>query len=353
MMAAVSTQTTQTTHKMHSYSRDRTKDFQSLIALAKQRRPAGDAANGTSGQPTTSTASTSGLSAAHPSSTAQQQSEFSKRASAIGLGIHSTSQKLKKLTQLAKRTSMFDDPAQEIHDLSTIVKQDIQALNQAITDLQTFLGGVGNKQSADHSNTVVETLRNRLKDATKEFKTVLELRTDNLKVHEERKSLFDSRGSSNRMAVPPGLQPGASFLPQRGGIGAGMGGGGIGTGVGTDVGKGPSGQGIFQIQQQDQALLQSTQQDAYLTSRQDALQDVESTIVELGNIFQQLSHMVHEQGEMAVRIDENMDETFAQVEAGQGELLKYLNTMSGNRWLMLKVFGLIMALLVFFLMFVA
>ena len=324
-----------------SYTRDRTKDFQSLIALAKQLRPAGDATvNGTA----STSASASAPASAGPASTAQQQSEFSKRASSIGIGIHSTSQKLQKLTQLAKRTSMFDDPAQEIHELSTIVKLDIQALNQGITDLQTFLGGVGNKQSADHSNTVVETLRNRLKDATKQFKNVLELRTDNLKVHEERKSLFDSGRASSTNRMPPGLQPGASFLPQRGGIG-GMG------NVGTSVG--PSGQGIFQNQQQDQALMQSNQQDAYLTSRQDALQDVESTIVELGNIFQQLSHMVHEQGEMAVRIDENVDETFAQVEAGQAQLLKYLNTMSGNRWLMLKVFGLIMGLLVFFLMFIA
>ncbi len=330
-----------------SYARDRTKEFQSLIALAKQRRPSPDAAGPAVNltQP-----STSGL--GQPASATQQQSEFSKRASAIGLGIHSTSQKLQKLTQLAKRTSMFDDPTQEIHDLSSIVKHDIQALNQGITDLQTFLGGVGNKQSARHSSTVVETLRNRLKDATKEFKNVLELRTDNLKVHEERKSLFDSsNGSSSslqRMGVPPGLQPGASFLPRRGGVGGGMGGIDV-----NGAGFGANGQGIFQNQQQDQALLQQNTQDAYLTSRQDALQGVESTIVELGNIFQQLSHMVHEQGEMAVRIDENMDETFTQVEAGQAQLLKYLNTMSGNRWLMLKVFGLVMAMLVFFLMFVA
>jgi syntaxin 5 len=336
-----------------SYTRDRTKEFHSLIALAKQRRPSPDAAgpagNGT--QP-----STSGL--GQPASAVQQQSEFSKRASAIGIGIHSTSQKLQKLTQLAKRTSMFDDPTQEIHDLSSIVKHDIQALNQGITDLQTFLGGVGNKQSARHSSTVVETLRNRLKDATKEFKNVLELRTDNLKVHEERKSLFDSSSGSSsslqRMGMPPGLQPGASFLPRRGGVGGGMGGGMGGIDVnGAGVGVGASGQGIFQNQQQDQALLQQNTQDAYLTSRQDALQGVESTILELGNIFQQLSHMVHEQGEMAVRIDENMDETFTQVEAGQAQLLKYLNTMSGNRWLMLKVFGLVAAMLVFFLMFIA
>jgi len=54
------------------------------------------------------------------------QSEFARRAAQIGLGIHSTSQKLQKLAQLARRTSMFDDPAEEINELSTVVKQDIQ-----------------------------------------------------------------------------------------------------------------------------------------------------------------------------------------------------------------------------------
>jgi syntaxin 5 len=312
--------------------RDRTKEFQQLVTV-KQRQQV-PSSNGQSQHerpshedPTSTAYSRSnGSSTISGSTTPHQQSEFAKRASSIGLGIHSTSQKLQKLTQLAKRTSMFDDPAQEINELATMVKQDIHALNQGITDLQTFLGGSGNKQSADHSNNVVETLRNRLKDTTKEFKDVLTLRTDNLKVHEERKSLFVSSKSQTQMFP----QPGASFLPQS-----------------TRHSHGD------QQQQQQQSQMLHTQQDTYLTSRQDALQDVESTIVELGNIFQQLSHMVHEQGEMAVRIDENIDETFTQVEAGQAQLLKYLNTISGNRWLMLKVFGLIVACLMFFLLFIA
>lgn len=65
--------------------------------------------------------------AAGPSSAAgAPQSEFARRAANIGLGIHSTSQKLQKLAQLARRTSMFDDPAEEINELATVVKQDIQ-----------------------------------------------------------------------------------------------------------------------------------------------------------------------------------------------------------------------------------
>lgn len=316
--------------------RDRTKDFHQLVT-AKQQQAASTSQNQqqrvTQSNQTSSLGNTNGsatFTGNKASSQQVQQSEFARRASSIGLGIHSTSQKLQKLTQLAKRTSMFDDPAQEINELATLVKQDIHALNQGITDLQTFLGGVGNKQSADHSNNVVETLRNRLKDTTKEFKDVLTLRTDNLKIHEERKSLFVSSNSQKQLFP----QPGASFLPQSS--------------------RHSHGSQVEQPhQQQEQYQMLSTQQDTYLASRQDALQDVESTIIELGNIFQQLSHMVHEQGEMAVRIDENIDETFTQVEAGQAQLLKYLNTISGNRWLMLKVFGLIMACLMFFLMFIA
>ena len=41
-------------------------------------------------------------------------------------------------------------------------------------------------------------------------------------------------------------------------------------------------------------------QDTYLASRAQALHQVESTIVELGTIFQQLAHMVSSMGVLAV-----------------------------------------------------
>ena len=105
-------------------------------------------------------------------------------------------------------------------------------------------------------------------------------------------------------------------------------------------------------QQQSQALI-AAPQDTYLSSRAEALQQVESTIVELGGMFQQLAHMVAEQGEMATRIDENVGDSLAAVDAGQAQLLKYLNTVSSNRWLIVKVFAVLMAFLAFFIVFVA
>lgn len=44
-------------------------------------------------------------------------------------------------------------------------------------------------------------------------------------------------------------------------------------------------------------------QDSYIQSRADTMQNIESTIVELGSIFQQLAHMVKEQEETIQRWD--------------------------------------------------
>jgi syntaxin 5 len=121
------------------------------------------------------------------SSALQQQSEFAKRAARIGQGIAGTSGNLLKLSQLAKRTGKFDDPAVEIANLSAVIKQDIQALNVALVDLQNLSaasarggggsgsGGAAGKQSASHSTTVVDSLRLRLKDTTKDFQNVLQV----------------------------------------------------------------------------------------------------------------------------------------------------------------------------------
>lgn len=63
--------------------------------------------------------------------------------------------------------------------------------------------------------------------------------------------------------------------------------------------------------------------------------------------------MVSEQGELAVRIDENVNESVANVDNAQTQLLKYMNSISSNRWLIMKIFGVLISFLVFFVVFVA
>lgn len=60
-----------------------------------------------------------------------------------------------------------------------------------------------------------------------------------------------------------------------------------------------SSQPLIQHQQQQQQMV--PMQDSYMQRRAEALQNVESTIHELSNIFTQLATMVSQQGELAIR----------------------------------------------------
>ncbi len=84
---------------------------------------------------------------------------------------------------VAKRTSMFENPAVEIQQLMSVIKQDITALSAAISDLQV-LGATQNervkssKHSAEHLTMIVDTLKNRLMTMTKDFKDILTFHTE-------------------------------------------------------------------------------------------------------------------------------------------------------------------------------
>ncbi|KAK1264691.1 Syntaxin-32 [Acorus gramineus] len=304
--------------------RDRTQEF---LAVAEGVRKSFSSESSGS-----TTAAAVGISGSR--SAVSVQSEFNRKASKIGLGIHQTSQKLAKLAKLAKKPSVFNDPTMEIQELTAVIKQDITALNSAVVDLQLLCNkqnesGSISKDTTHHSTTVVDNLKNRLMSATKEFKEVLTMRTENMKVHENRRHLFSKTPSKD--ATNP-------FIRQRPLVSRASG----------DTSSAPPPPWAHDSPSSSQLFPRT-----YMQSRAEALQNVESTIHELSNIFTQLATMVSEQGEHAIRIDENMGDTLANVEGAQGALLKYLNGISSNRWLMIKIFFVLVVFLMIFLFFVA
>lgn len=108
-----------------------------------------------------------------------------------------------------------------------------------------------------------------------------------------------------------------------------------------------------QNQQQQQQMMLYDESDNYVQQRAETMQNIESTIVELGGIFQQLAHMVKEQDEMVERIDSNVQDAEMNIEAAHGEILKYFQTVSKNRWLMIKIFGVLIFFFIFFVIFMA
>ncbi|KAL6533887.1 hypothetical protein OROHE_013720 [Orobanche hederae] len=303
--------------------RDRTQEF---LGIAHRVKKSSSSQNG----PSSSGSKRDEL----PRSAAAMQSEFNRRASKIGFAIHQTSQKLAKLAKLAKRTSVFDDPTLEIQELTAVIKQDITDLNSALVDLQVVCNsrnasGNISKDTTTHSTTVVDDLKNRLRSTTKEFKEVLTMRT---------KRPLAAKPAA--VAQLPLLFPGPMGHRLHHNYSL------------TESGDVES-QPLLQQQQNQQQQQLVPLQDSYMQSRAEALQNVESTIHELGNIFNQLATLVSQQGDIAIRIDENMDDTLSNVEGAQGALLKYLNSISSNRWLMIKIFFVLIFFLMIFLFFVA
>lgn len=91
----------------------------------------------------------------------------------------------------------------------------------------------------------------------------------------------------------------------------------------------------------------------YLESRTEAVQKIESTQQELATMYQRLATLVAVQNEMTLRIDSQMDTVLENVKAGHSSLLKTLENVSGNRWLILKMFVALIICSIFFIVFVA
>ncbi|XP_077588553.1 syntaxin-5a isoform X2 [Stigmatopora nigra] len=262
----------------------------------------------------------------------KQRSDFTVMAKRIGKDLSNTFAKLEKLTILAKRKSLFDDKAVEIEELTYIIKQDINSLNKQIAQLQDLIrsrGATGGKHIQTHSNTIVVSLQSKLASMSNDFKSVLEVRTENLKQQRSRREHFSQPPAASSPLMANNFKSSVLMQDESRSLGD----------VAIDM---DSQANPMQLQLIDE-------QDSYIQSRADTMQNIESTIVELGSIFQQLAHMVKEQEETIQRIDSNVEDTQLNVEAAHSEILKYFQSVSSNRWLMIKIF---LVLVVFFIVFV-
>ncbi|KAK1998166.1 SNARE domain-containing protein [Colletotrichum falcatum] len=308
---------------------DRTAEFKSVLAQAQRRQ----ASNKVGAQ--RRSLLTDSQKAAADGESKPRHSDFARQAAQIGRGISATMGKLEKLATLARRRTLFDDRPVEINELTYIIKQDLSALNQQIGNLQVLTKQQHPKadQEGEHNKNVVFMLQGKLTDVSANFKDVLEERTKNIQASRSRTDNFISSVSQH---TQPPLQQSASPLygtPHRGTPSPGA----------DLLSLNPPG---------DQQLLlmeEAQPQNTYIQERGAAIESIESTIAELGSIFGQLATMVSEQSEMIQRIDANTEDVVDNVQGAQRELLKYWGRVSSNRWLIAKMFGVLM---IFFLLWV-
>lgn len=265
----------------------------------------------------------------NPAAVAGSHSTFMQKASSISKDIQTTLHQLERLTLLTKsRSTAFDDGrAVEAIEVASMVEQSLARLNTAIGELRSLQR---TEPEQRHSSNVVVSLQTRLADATKHLQIVLREREQREAEQRARREQF-SAGT----AVPAKLALNVKEMPR-----------------GTDreplldtvidmTATAPAG-GYQQM-----ALLHS-HDTAYLHSRNAAVKSIEASISEIGQIFMQLSHMIAEQGEQVQRIDANIDDVGVNIGRGHSELLKYFKHVDNNRWLLLKMFAVLIVFVIFF-----
>jgi len=188
---------------------------------------------------------------------------------------------------------------------------------------------------------VVVLLQGKLADVGSNFKEVLEVRTKNLQASRSRTENFVSSVSAHtapvtqQSASPLYSTPTKSRTPQPGYQNSNH----------DILNLDPSSALMQTGPQSDQQLLMMEEAQApnsYINMRGNAIDMIEQTINELGGVFGQLAAMVSEQGEQIQRIDANTEDVVDNVQGAQRELMKYWGRVSGNRWLIAKMFGVLM-----------
>jgi syntaxin 5 len=277
------------------------------------------------------------------------------------------------LPSVAKQRSLFNDPATEINELTYIIKTDLSTLHNELEVLHKWVvshrdgtsdssSSGPSKHEARNSTAIVDNLKQQLMTTTKSFQEVLQVRTTNLKEQNQRRKQFEagaggaggsssssssSSATGNAAVRKRGGNPFDALMNQAASHKSAMMAGE--TEATTEDAALPS----DLMQDQSLILAAPVQADDYLASRAQAVENIESTIVELGEMYKRLVHIVGMQEEITLRIDANMDEALENMDKGHHQLLTYYDSISGNRWLILKVFAVLLAFLVFFMIFVA
>ncbi|KAJ5594404.1 t-SNARE [Penicillium hispanicum] len=335
---------------------DRTSEFSAILGQAQKRL--GTSKVGSQRQALLTDAQRRQANGSPSGDGKSARSEFARRARDIGKGITGTTAKLQRLAELAKRKTLFDDRPVEISELTYVIKQDLASLNQQIAGLQALTQAQHPRssrskmdQEGEHNDNVVVMLQGKLAGVGASFKDVLEVRTKNIQASRTRTENFVSSVSSKSQSAldsqrsdSPLYNPSGRRTPQPGY-----------QGNSSDLltldpsNPSPLGRPSMQSDQQLLVMEEAQSSNTYVQARGEAIEAIERTISELGGIFGQLAQMVSEQSEMIQRIDANTEDVVDNVQGAQRELMKYWTRVSGNRWLIAKMFGVLM---IFFLLWV-
>lgn len=319
--------------------------------------------------------------------TPKTKTAFNEAAGEIARGVHKTSTLLTKLTNLVRRQGLFDDPTEEINNLILRIKQDLDELNSKCDSAQQYIESKQSIFSSDknhstsHNVKVVSHLKTDLMHTTKEFKTVLEMRSSKMKDQQIRKveligksllspmrniessshsknSNLHMKSSTNNTTTTMTRTHNSKMIsspspytqthnPYNAAIQS----------LHSNTSENNNNNNRLsnvteQLQYEQQTLLlDPIAETQYFESREKAVTEVERTIGELGQLFNRLATMISSQNEMIERVDDDVEMAVSNANKAQDVLMKAYEKVSSNRAMYMKIFAILGVFALFFILF--
>lgn len=319
---------------------------------------------------------------------------WGEHAIRLGRALHRTEGRTSRLAKLACKSSLFDDPATEIADISVAVRQELGHI-VSILDTVSPKAIRGGPQASAHAEAVSVWLRTQMASVTHDFEAALRQREATISAKEGRAAKLScapspfvaaavgspaAPGAGRGGGAPSGISTArpdfasaaatAATASRAGGFGGGgrvvakpqllqrrrpVGGtqrayhdlGAVGFGgPQRDPFDGPFDEPANESTTADQLKQFWTPRSQQ--HREQEVSQMQSTLAELGILFQRFGAVVAEQGELVDRIDNNVEAANAHVEDAHDQIRKYQKTTSGTRALMLKIFGVLAFIIVIY-----
>jgi syntaxin 5 len=325
-----------------------------------------------------------------------EPSNFTVGAKRVSFVLADLDKLILSLNKLVKQKDLFRDPTAQINEITAVFKRDFKTVNTELDGLLAFADRGSYRQCGDHFRVIIGSLKGKMAESAKKFQEALQQRTTVLKEQSSRRGRFaPSAGGPAKMRMDsplfaqPGTPPagpmgalpspgGNSAMPRPGDNMPRPGGiprpGGVNS---TPMASGPVGMrrrpggaaSPPQWQPNNQAndaydpkshgggaahtrpFYHPTGGQSVLVQRTNRVNDVqqaETQIAELTGMFGKMTSMIAAQGEVVERIDDDMEETLVNTDAGKDELLKYFKNMQGDRSLILKLFAVLIFFIVLF-----
>lgn len=309
--------------------------------------------------------------ATQPAKKPAKSGKFFTTVAQIGEDINSCKIRLSSLLKYVNRRTLFDDQPARINELVSVIKRDIEQIGRGIVASSKILGdkadsdiGAANSQTRLHAKNALSCLETDFSRIREEFKRILDIRSHNLNEQRLRRQEYfhhdPDQSSSNRYRPVPSSYRGPESSKISPNLRERLKPGSRGSGLASGITSSPAlnepsnlvplqGGLSSRLQQKMETTSESALDLEIAESKSKEIDLIETTVIELGQMYQNFSNMVALQGQSIRRIDDNLNDVELNVSGAHAQLSKYYKSISSNRWLIVKILAV---LLFFFVVFV-